>query len=321
MKIIYSNVNGVFVLNEKFQVIDEKNFVPEDLIEKNLQLKNGEWLDEEKDFIKKDNDEKLIFLGFKKKKLKGIKISQDINKLRRIPLSINWENNYKVSAFDLKNSFNRDILIIQAIRSYDDLDRIFHGLTMRIRDWYDLYLPELSRDVVDNEEFIPLIVDNNQKINGTVGFIEDKDDIVEIIDLAKLALKILQERNKIEKYINKLMEKQCPNVMGVAGAILGARLLSLAGSLERLATMPYTTLQLLGAEKALFRHLRAHKKPPKHGVIMSHSLIASAKHKGKASRLLAQKISISARVDFFKGDYIADKLNRELNKKLKNETN
>jgi nucleolar protein 56 len=314
-------VSGVYVLNEKFQVIDEINFKENKLLEKNLQLKSLKWIDEEKNFVKKYNGEKLIFLGFKNEKLNGIKVSQDINKLRRIPLKIKWEKNYKVSAFDLKNSFNRDILTIQAVRSFDDLDRIFHGLTMRIRDWYDLYLPEISRNIADNEEFIPLISENKQKLSETVGFIDDKKDINEIIDLANLAMQILKERAKVEKYIEKLMGEQCTNLKDVAGAVLGARLLSLAGSIRRLATMPYTTLQLLGAEKALFRHLRAHKKCPKHGVIISHNLIASAKHKGRASRLLAEKISIAVRVDFFKGEYIADKLNKELNKKLKDDKN
>ena len=98
--------------------------------------------------------------------------------------------------------------------------------------------------------------------------------------------------------------------------IWGARLIALAGSFERLATLPASTIQILGAEKALFRHIKTGAKSPKHGVILQHPLVLDAKAKGKAARQVADKISIAARIDFFKGEFRGDILIKELREKL-----
>ncbi len=312
MKIIYSNVSAVHVFDEAFKLIE---MIPFKDVESGIKLREGEWLDEELKLIDKFKHEKLIFLGYKKEKL--IKITQDINKLRRIPVAVDWKANYVLAGYELKNSLLSDAIIIQALKSHDDLERIFNTIVMRVRDWYELYYPELSREISDNKEFVFAVL-KNKEVKETVGFIEDKSDISAIISLAKLAAGVLDEIVKLENYIEGLMKKCCPNILGVAGAVLGARLISLAGSIENLALMPYSTLQLLGAEKALFRHLRTHKKPPKHGVIITHTLVANAKNKGKASRNLAEKISIAARIDFFKGGDVSKKLMEDLIKKLKN---
>jgi nucleolar protein 56 len=322
MKLIYSNLTGVHVFNEKYDVIEKKLFSEKELVSKNIALKNGEWLIEEEKFIEKYSKDKPIFLGFKKKNVDGIDIVQDINKLRRISLKEDiWQPNFTVSSQDLKNSFKQDILIIQAIRAYDDVDRIFNTLSMRIRDWYNFYLPEISRQIESNEEFIEKALQKDQKDAETVGFIEGKADIDEIKSLAKLAKTICEKKKEIESYIEGIMKKECANILGVAGALLGAKLISLAGSIEELAKMPYTTLQLLGAEKALFWHLRTKKNCPKHGVIIAHPIVAGSRNKGKAARSVAEELSIAARVDFFKGQDISAKLNEKLKKKMQNEKN
>ena len=116
------------------------------------------------------------------------------------------------------------------------------------------------------------------------------------------------------------MKKHCPNMLEVAGVLISAKLLEHAGSLRRLMMMPASTIQILGAEKALFRHLKTGKKakPPKYGILSQHPLIGKVKKEeyGKVARTLADKISIAVKVDYFKGKFIGDKLKEELEKKF-----
>ena len=115
------------------------------------------------------------------------------------------------------------------------------------------------------------------------------------------------------------MKTYCPNLLAVTGISLGAKLMSKAGSLKRLVLMPASTIQVLGAEKALFRHMKTGAKPPRHGIIIKHPLISSAKQKehGKRARTLADKIAIAVKVDYFKGKFIGDKLNKSIQEKFK----
>ena len=96
------------------------------------------------------------------------------------------------------------------------------------------------------------------------------------------------------------MEEIAPHTLKIAGNIIGARLIEKAGSLKRLAELPSSTIQILGAEKALFRHLQSNARPPKFGVIFAHENISSSKAKGKAARQLAAKISMASKKDYFR---------------------
>ena len=114
------------------------------------------------------------------------------------------------------------------------------------------------------------------------------------------------------------MDGLCPNTKAICGAYLGAKLIEHAGSFKRLSEMPASTIQILGAEKALFRHLKTGAKPPRHGLIVNHLLIANAPDSmhGKIARALADKIAIASKVDYFKGNFIGDKLIKELEQKF-----
>jgi nucleolar protein 56 len=139
-----------------------------------------------------------------------------------------------------------------------------------------------------------------------------------ISQLAGFGVEILKTKDDLEKYINESMKEVAPNIQCLVGSLLGARLIALVGSLEGLAKCSSGTVQVLGAEKALFRHLRSGEDPPKHGVIFQSSYIHSSKmhQRGKIARALAGKLSIAARVDFFSGEFIGPTLLKDLEKKI-----
>jgi len=144
-------------------------------------------------------------------------------------------------------------------------------------------------------------------------------DLEQIQALAKDVLEFYELRKSMEGYVDKTMEEMAPNVRAVAGALLGARLIALAGSLRNLAMRPASTIQVLGAEKALFRSLKTGARPPKHGLIFQHTLLHDAKRwqRGKIARVIAGKLAIAARADAFgEGHFIGDKLKADINKRV-----
>lgn len=128
-----------------------------------------------------------------------------------------------------------------------------------------------------------------------------------------------KEMKKLEKQIESDMMKIAPNISKIAGPLIGARLISIAGGLEKVASMPASTIQILGAEKALFRYKKEGGRPPKHGVIFQHNLINKAPRniRGKIARVLATKIAIAAKADVFTKNDISGLLNNDLEKRLK----
>jgi nucleolar protein 56 len=115
-----------------------------------------------------------------------------------------------------------------------------------------------------------------------------------------------------------LMDEVAPNVKAIVGSLLGARLIALTGGLANLARMPASTIQVLGAEKALFRSLKTGTRPPKHGIIFQHTLIHEAKRwqRGKMARAIAGKLAIAARTDAYSSKYLGDGLKASLDRRV-----
>jgi len=136
--------------------------------------------------------------------------------------------------------------------------------------------------------------------------------------LAKLYLDMQAIRGNLTDYIDDAMKDVAPNIRELTGSLLGARLIALAGSLMKLALMPASTIQVLGAEKALFRALRGKGKPPKHGVIFQHPEIFRSPRwqRGKIARALAAKLAIAAKADAFTGNFIAPRLKEEFMRRV-----
>jgi len=235
----------------------------------------------------------------------------------------------------------RDVHIIRAINALEDIDSVFNLLFEDVREWYSVHFPELERLVKGNETFLQLVARlcdrkefTEENILGvyenktqakkialtarkSIGSEVKEKDALRIKQLADKSIALKKQRNALASYIESEMNEQLPNFSRIAGALLGARLLNHAGSIKKLALMPSSTLQVIGAEKALFKHLKTGSKPPKHGIIFQHPLIRKVKRKnrGKIARALANKLSIAAKEDYFGKEDISAKLLKQLEKR------
>ena len=154
------------------------------------------------------------------------------------------------------------------------------------------------------------------------------ENLAIVQSLANQILTLFELRNTLEKHIELQMEAVAPNISGILGSSVGARMLARAGSLKRLSSMPASTIQVLGAEKALFRSLKTGSQPPKHGLLFQHPLVHAAPRwqRGKIARAIAAKAAIASRVDVYghgKNQTLFEKLNvriTEIGEKYKEPT-
>jgi nucleolar protein 56 len=237
-----------------------------------------------------------------------------------------------------------DLHIIQSVNSLDEVDKIVNVMGARMREWYGLHFPELdhlvqnintyaeivskagfreeiNRELLANlvgvqDRRIEMIIDAANRSKGgdiTISNLEIVKKLAdEVISLSKL-------RKSLSEHLEVNMEAVAPNIKGLLTASLGARIIARAGSLNRLCLLPASTIQILGAEKALFRSLKTGARPPKHGLLFQHSLIHSAPkwQRGKISRAIASKVAIAARIDLYRHGTgrdlsIADRLNSRI---------
>ncbi|MBT4350887.1 Pre-mRNA processing ribonucleoprotein, partial [archaeon] len=192
--------------------------------------------------------------------------------------------------------------------------------------WYSYYFPEASEFIPDNELFLKYVHMKKKDamkefgIKKSMGPDKEQSFVEPMQSLAKEIKSLYKQREEKEIYLGTLMDRICPNVKAIAGTLIGAKLLSIAGSLRKLMLFPASTVQLLGAEEALFKHIKTGARCPKYGVLFAHQLVQKADkdRRGRAARVIADKISLASKVDFFKGEFIGDKLLKEVEKKLAN---
>ena len=243
----------------------------------------------------------------------------------------------KVSEFGSKG----DVEVIQIIETLDILKKSISLFSSRMREWYGLHFPELTDKLIEENILIAKLItilgkrDNFtfEKIEQEFSFKESRINMLQKlasqsmgadIDLSiikKYANEILSLddfRQELEDYLDTLMEQVAPNLFALVGGLIGAKLIAKAGSLKKLAFMPASRIQLLGAEKALYRFLKTGEKRPKHGLIFQWNQIRGSKpwNRGKISRVISGKIGISAKVDYFRGEFVADVLSKEINEKI-----
>uniref|UniRef100_A0A0K8STU7 Nucleolar protein 58 n=1 Tax=Lygus hesperus TaxID=30085 RepID=A0A0K8STU7_LYGHE len=230
---------------------------------------------------------------------------------------------HSLSRYKLKFSPDKvDTMIVQAICLLDELDKELNNYTMRCREWYGWHFPELGKILTDNVVFVKTVKLMGTRENAASTDLSDilpeeveekvkeaaevsmgteisEQDILHIQILCDQVLEMTMYRSQLYDYLKSRMMAIAPNLTVLLGDLVGARLISHSGSLINLAKQPASTLQIFGAEKALFRALKTQKDTPKYGLIYHSGLVATAstKNKGKMSRSLAAKASLAARVD------------------------
>lgn len=227
----------------------------------------------------------------------------------------------------LKSAADRDRLMVKAINFLDETNNNFNTEMERFRDWYSLHFPELEDEITDDEHLIKILSDGIEK-NELDAFsemaekstgMELAEDDVEMLEEAYESLQQKMEmREKIESYVEKVAEEEMPNLQTVLGSLLAARIVALAGGLEETAKKPSSTIQMLGAEKALFRYLHGEGTPPKHGVLFQHDFVNSLPEdkRGKMARFLANKAVMAARLDQYGNKDKGEELREECREKF-----
>lgn len=222
---------------------------------------------------------------------------------------------------EIKSAVEKDKVVAQAVSALQDLRRIGNELSERLQEWYGLYYPEL--DVDGNEDYAELAseLDKREDFNdfeGSMGIDLDRTDIEAMRSFARQVKGIYEQKEELKEYLEGVMKDVAPNITHIIGAEMAAQLISLAGSLKKLARMPSSKIQLLGAEKALFRHLRGGGKPPKHGIIFNHPYIQQTPEdkRGKAARAIASTLMMAARTDQYTGKFKGKKYKKELENDL-----
>ena len=216
-----------------------------------------------------------------------------------------------------EHSEQRDIHIKKAVESIVDINKTLNVLSARLREWYGLHFPEITtsiisdgalyaslvkrfgvrdnwnEDVLINEfklepEFAKKLIERARR---SMGGVISQIDIETIQEMATRIEDLYKLRDKLEQFLEESLKEVAPNITAVIGASLAGSLISLAGSLEKLSRMPSSTIQIIGAEKALFKSLKYGLDTPKHGVIFQWHKIRSAKYfqRGHIAQIIGGK--------------------------------
>jgi nucleolar protein 56 len=341
---------GCFGLDEKNRVISFKQFSknPEEIAEK-LKLSEIEILEEEKQLMKelwKKGYREFIFTHrkpgakhvepnssaeqFVKENLRKIAVEKkfvaDQVEFNQLLTKVNLE----MTKVKIKKAVERDSLIIQANGAIEELDKAINIFIERLREFYGLHFPEMDKIIPNHERYAKIIekfgsrekIDDpelNQFKEKSMGINLKEEDIKIIQSIAAQILQLYKLRENLSKYLENLLKEVCPNFAELATPMLAAKLISKSGGLEKLARMPSSTIQLIGAEKALFRFLHGKGKSPRFGLLYNSPYIQKApeKLKGKVARVLASKLSIAAKMDYYSKEYKADKLKKDLEERVK----
>jgi len=234
---------------------------------------------------------------------------------------------------------SRDMVLSGVTKTIDETQRVINQLTERFEAWYDVYFPELK--IEERKQYVEVAIyldRDNINIDGlasvagrkkaeaianvatkTLGAQLNKKDIEEIKLLGKRIITLYTLVEELEQYQKELAEEIAPNISDLAGSDIAAKLIAHAGSLDRLAKMPSSTVQVIGAEKALFKHLKNKRiAPPKHGIIFQYAKISNSpkRVRGKIARAFANKIAIAAKADAFTKNSISAQLKKDFEERF-----
>jgi nucleolar protein 56 len=235
---------------------------------------------------------------------------------------------------------SEEYALIQAINAYLEMSKAYNLAFERLSEWYGLYFPELKisnpktladlaivlndAQAMSKEGIASVLKDEKHaeevysKASSTIGRRMNDGERAAVVRFAQLANELANTLDTLDSYIKKVSTEIMPNTTYLTDERIAAELLSKAGSLERLAVLPASTIQLLGAEKSLFKHLKFGSKPPKYGLIFKLPEISGAPkdQRGRIARLYAAKISIALKSDYFTKNFIAERLKADLKRNV-----
>ena len=218
-------------------------------------------------------------------------------------------------------------LMVKAVKSLDEIKSSQKNEIEAFRDWYSLHFPELEREIEEDEHLIKILTEDvrreeldafeelaetstGMRVSG-----EDAEILENMVDSLKSQQNMVEE---LEEYVRGIAKEEMSNTAILLGPVLGARIVHLAGGLEDLAKKPASTVQMLGAEKALFRHLREGGNPPKHGILFEHDFVSPLhpEERGKMARFIANKTVMAARLDQYGDKEKGEELREECREKF-----
>ena len=230
---------------------------------------------------------------------------------------------------EIESSVEKDQLLVKAVKQLDQLERDIRDQVERLRDWYGVHFPELEQEITEDDRFVDILekygVEKSeikpfsqmaQKSTGS-DLSEQDRNLIENSVSTIASMKSL--RDDIEDYVEEGAQEEFQNLSVLLGPVLATRLVALAGGLEELAKKPASTVQMLGAEKALFRHLHGEGSSPKHGVLFHHRFVKNLpeEKRGKMARFLANKSVMAARIDQYGDEDKSEKLRKEIEDQYK----
>lgn len=277
-----------------------------------------------------------------RKQLKGVILAkQPFEELR--------ERMIKKAKEGIRSAYtNEEYALIQAINAYLETNKSYNLAFERLSEWYGLYFPEIkignartlaelvgvlnSRSDISKDKILSVLKDEQKsaeiynKAVSTIGREMNDNESKAVLEFARMAIQMYDTMDGLESYIKAASNALMPNATYLTDEKIAAELLSKAGSLERLASMPASTIQLLGAEKSLFKHIKFGSKPPKYGILFKLPEISTGQRekRGRIARAYATKITIALKADFYTKNFIAKKLKTDLEgtiKKIKESPN
>ncbi|NHI94182.1 MAG: C/D box methylation guide ribonucleoprotein complex aNOP56 subunit [Candidatus Lokiarchaeota archaeon] len=323
------------VIEELDILINKLNFYEEISVELDLCGKNIKEIYPHKIRIESPNDLGMYF------RKNPDQFYNKLNKSEEEFINLSREVATKITRMRVKETAEgesgKDKLLIQAIETLDNLDKSINLFVERIREWYGLHYPELGPKLQNHQTYLKFAQLKRDEMNesnlkrlfswdkdvlnehmiqarGSMGSDLSLEDFRPIKKYATIIQDLFLFRDQLTVYIDQIVSEITPNARVLISPNIIARLISHAGGLMELASKPSSTIQILGAEKALFRSLKSGANPPKHGVIFQDDKINSAKWwlRGKIARLVAAKLTMAIRIDAFGGKYLGDTLKEDL---------
>ena len=229
---------------------------------------------------------------------------------------------------DLKEAADRDQYLIKAVKFLEQLERDIGPDMERLRDWYGIHFPELEEEIGSDEELIEILKRgvHRDELDAFESLAEDSTGaplVDEDFEILKKSVENVQDRydlkQDIEEYVEEGAKEEMKNLSKLLGPVLATKLVALQGSLEDLAKQPASTIQMLGAEKALFRYLHGEGTPPKHGILFEHEFVNSLPDdkRGKMARFIANKAAMAARLDQYGDKDKGKDLHNEIEEKYR----